>query len=59
VEQHVNVALHVADTATVLNRGSIVLRGPAAELFTAAERLEAAYFGSADDETPEPDDAPT
>ena len=29
VEQHVNLALEVADSAAVLNRGSIVLRGPA------------------------------
>jgi len=49
VEQHVNVALHVADSATVLNRGSIVLQGPAAELLAAGERLEAAYFGTSDD----------
>ena len=48
VEQHVNVALDVADTAAVLNRGSIVLRGPAAELRAEADRLEAAYFGTAD-----------
>jgi len=47
VEQHVNVALDVADTAAVLHRGSIVLRGPAAELRDGAERLEAAYFGTA------------
>jgi len=46
VEQHVNLALHVADTATVLNRGSVVLRGPAAELLADAERLEGAYFGA-------------
>ena len=46
VEQHVNLALNVADTASVLYRGSIVLRGPAAELLAAPERLEAAYLGS-------------
>ena len=51
VEQHVNLALHVADTATVLNRGSIVLRGPAADLLADAERMEAAYFGT-DGDTP-------
>ena len=49
VEQHVNLALEVADSASVLNRGSIVLRGPAQQLLGEAERLEAAYFG-----TPEP-----
>jgi branched-chain amino acid transport system ATP-binding protein len=46
VEQHVNLALEVADSASVLNRGSIVLRGPAQELLGEAERLEAAYFGT-------------
>ena len=46
VEQHVNLALQVADTASVLNRGSIVLGGPSAELLADPERLEAAYLGS-------------
>ncbi len=46
VEQHVHLALDVADSAAVLNRGSIVLRGPASELLADAPRLEAAYLGS-------------
>ncbi len=46
VEQHVQLALAVADHAAVLNRGSIVLRGPAAELLADAPRLEAAYLGT-------------
>ena len=46
VEQHVNLALDVADSAAVVNRGSIVLRGPARQLRGDAERLEAAYFGA-------------
>ncbi len=37
-----------ADTATVLNRGSVVLRGPAADLLADAELLEGAYFGATD-----------
>jgi branched-chain amino acid transport system ATP-binding protein len=48
VEQHVHLALTVADSASVLNRGSIVLRGPAAALLADAPRLEAAYLGSAE-----------
>jgi branched-chain amino acid transport system ATP-binding protein len=48
VEQHVNLALEVAHSASVLNRGSIVLRGPAKQLLNEAERLEAAYFGTAE-----------
>ena len=45
VEQHVTLALTVADEAAVLNRGTIVLRGPAAELRADAKRIERAYLG--------------
>ena len=45
VEQHVALALEVADEAMVLVHGEVALRGPAAELATAHTRLEAAYFG--------------
>jgi branched-chain amino acid transport system ATP-binding protein len=48
VEQHVNLALEVADEAAVLNRGTVVLRGPARELASQAERLQQAYFGAVD-----------
>ncbi len=51
VEQHVNLALEVADTAAVLNRGAIVLRGEARELRSDHDRLEAAYFGTSAVET--------
>ncbi len=44
VEQHVNLALEVADEAIVVNRGSIVLRDDAAAL-RGDERIEHAYFG--------------
>jgi branched-chain amino acid transport system ATP-binding protein len=46
VEQHVNLALEVAHSASVLNRGSIVLQGSAGEVLAASGRLEAAYFGT-------------
>ena len=46
VEQHVGLALEIASSASVLNRGSIVLRGPAQELLNESERLETAYFGT-------------
>ncbi len=46
VEQHVQLALTVADHAAVLTRGSLVLRGPSSELLADAPRLEAAYLGS-------------
>ncbi|KPM54244.1 ABC transporter ATP-binding protein [Frankia sp. CcI49] len=45
VEQHVNLALEVADSAAVLNRGRIVLRGAAKELAASPELLEGAYLG--------------
>ncbi|MBH0779225.1 ABC transporter ATP-binding protein [Nocardia bovistercoris] len=45
VEQHVRLALEVADDAVVLVHGDVTLRGPAAELRGAPERLEAAYLG--------------
>jgi branched-chain amino acid transport system ATP-binding protein len=45
VEQHVKLALGVADEAAVLNRGAIVLRGPAEELGHDPKTLERAYLG--------------
>ncbi len=45
VEQHVNLALGIADEAAVLNRGAIVLRGSARELQDDGSRVERAYFG--------------
>jgi branched-chain amino acid transport system ATP-binding protein len=45
VEQHVKLALGVADEAAVLNRGQIVLRGAAADLARDGTRLERAYLG--------------
>ncbi|CAO5256126.1 hypothetical protein FAGKG844_730012 [Frankia sp. AgKG'84/4] len=50
VEQHVRMALRMADQAAVLNRGGIVLRGAAAELAADPRRIEAAYFGVRDSE---------
>ena len=45
VEQHVKLALDVADEAAVLNHGTIVLRGAAGELRNDSKRLERAYLG--------------
>lgn len=45
VEQHVTLALGVADDAVVLNRGEIVLRDRANRLQTEPSRLQAAYLG--------------
>jgi branched-chain amino acid transport system ATP-binding protein len=46
VEQHVSLALEVADEAVVLNHGAVVLRGPAATLREQSENLEQAYLGA-------------
>ncbi len=45
VEQHVKLALEVADEAAVLNHGSVVLRGTADDLRSDPQRLERAYLG--------------
>ena len=45
VEQHVMLALGVADTAMVLAHGDIVLRGNAKELAADEARIERAYLG--------------
>jgi branched-chain amino acid transport system ATP-binding protein len=45
VEQHVGLALEVADRALVLVHGEVVMSGTAAELRQDPQRLEAAYLG--------------
>ena len=45
VEQHVNLALGIADDAAVLSHGALVLQGSAASLKERPEDLERAYFG--------------
>jgi branched-chain amino acid transport system ATP-binding protein len=46
VEQYVGLALKVADTASVLNHGGVVLSGAAREIAEQPELLEQAYLGS-------------
>jgi branched-chain amino acid transport system ATP-binding protein len=46
VEQHVRLALEVADHAVVLVHGEVRLSGATAELETQLDRLESAYLGS-------------
>ena len=46
VEQHVNLALEVADRGVVLAHGEVRLRGAAADLGRAADEVEAAYLGA-------------
>lgn len=45
VEQHVRLALEVADRAVLLQRGRITLEGTAAELSGQLEAVEASYLG--------------
>ena len=53
VEQHVHLALEVADRAYVMSHGEIVLDGSAQELMERHDLLEASYLGGEiDEETP-------
>ena len=45
VEQHVTLALEVADSVAVMHRGRLVLHEDATQLRRAPEPLKAAYFG--------------
>ena len=51
VEQHVHLALEVADEVVVLVHGDVSLRGPAASIAADVDALEAAYLGAAGPES--------
>ncbi|WP_448628191.1 ABC transporter ATP-binding protein [Geodermatophilus sp. URMC 64] len=46
VEQHIELALSVADRGIILNHGRVVLQGGARDLLARREQVEAAYFGA-------------
>ena len=54
VEQHVGLALEVADEAIVLVHGEVVLRGSAADLLSSPAVLEDAYLGGGGRTDPTP-----
>ena len=54
VEQHVHLALEIANSAYVLSRGGVVLSGAAADVADRALELEAAYLSGDVDEALEP-----
>ncbi len=45
VEQHVHLALEIADRAYVMNHGNVVAQGPAAQISADRASLEASYLG--------------
>lgn len=54
VEQHIDLALAIADSAIVLHHGRLAMSGPAAQLRNDRQSVEEAYFGTTVDITSSP-----
>ena len=54
VEQHVRMALGIADVAYVITHGQVIAHGTAAEVAAQAETIEASYLGDIADVDPGP-----
>ncbi|MGY1945083.1 ABC transporter ATP-binding protein [Nocardia asiatica] len=54
VEQHIGLALSIADSAVVLHHGRAALTGSATELRKRRDKVEAAYFGNLEDAAEHP-----